>query len=139
MFRLRRIHKTYLGIVLGVPKENKGTLIDVLFHYEGRKKIKTKAITHFSVLDSNNNYSLLKLDPVTGRKHQLRKQLLIHGHPILGDPKYRILENKINRNNRLMLHAHKIFFSINKIKYNFSAELPLEFKYVLREKYLKIY
>ena len=138
LFRLRKIHKTYLGIVLGELKENKGTLIDILFYYEGRKKIKTKAITRFSVIDSNNNYSLLKLDPETGRKHQLRKQLLIHGHPILGDSKYRISEKKINRNNSLMLHAHKIFFSINKIKYNFSAELPLEFKYVLREKYLKI-
>ena len=137
LFRLRKIHKTYLGIVLGELKENKGTLIDILFYYEGRKKIKTKAITRFSVIDSNNNYSLLKLDPETGRKHQLRKQLLIHGHPILGDSKYRISEKKINRNNSLMLHAHKIFFSINKIKYNFSAELPLEFKYVLREKYLK--
>ena len=138
LFRLRRIHKTYLGIVLGELKENKGTLIDILFHYEGKKKIKTKAITRFNVIDSNNNYSLLKLSPETGRKHQLRKQLLIHGHPILGDSKYRISEKKINRNNSLMLHAHKIFFSINKIKYNFSAELPLEFKYALREKYLKI-
>ena len=138
LFRLRKIHKTYLGIALGELKENKGTLIDILFYYEGRKKIKTKAITRFSVMDSTNNYSLLKLDPETGRKHQLRKQLLIHGHPILGDSKYRISEKKINRNNSLMLHAHKIFFSINKIKYNFSAELPLEFKYALREKYLKI-
>ena len=89
-------------------------------------------------MDSTNNYYLLKLDPETGRKHQLRKQLLIHGHPILGDPKYRILEKTINSNNRLMLHAHKISFSINNTKYSFSAELPLEFKYALREKYLKI-
>ena len=35
------------------------------------------------LLDSNNNYSLLKLILYTGRKHQLRKQLLIRGHPIL--------------------------------------------------------
>ena len=138
LFRLRRIHKTYLGIVLGELKENRGKLIDILFYYEGKKKIKTKAITRFSVMDSTNNYSLLKLDPETGRKHQLRKQLLIHGHPILGDPKYRILEKTINANNRLMLHAHKISFSINNTKYSFSAELPLEFKYALREKYLKI-
>ena len=138
LFRLRRIHKTYLGITLGAPKDKKGTMIDILFYYEGRKKIKTKAITRFSVLDTNNNYSLLKLDPETGRKHQLRKQLLIRGHPILGDSKYRIFEKKIKINNKLMLHAHKIFFSINNIKYNFSAELPLEFKYALKEKYLKI-
>ena len=137
LFRLRRIHKTYLGIVLGELKDNKGTLIDILFHYEGKKKIKTKAITRFNVIDSNNNYSLLKLSPETGRKHQLRKQLLIYGHPILGDSKYRISEKTTNKNNKLMLHAHKIYFSINDIKYNFSADLPLEFKEALREKYLK--
>ena len=138
LFRLRKIHKIYLGIVLGELKENKGKLIDILFHYEGKKKIKTKAITRFNVIDSNNNYSLIKLCPETGRKHQLRKQLLIHGYPILGDSKYRIFEKTINKNNRLMLHAHKIIFSINNIKYNFSADLPLEFEHVLRKKYLKI-
>ena len=66
-------------------------LIDELFHYEGEKKIKSKAITHFTVLDSNNNYSLLKLIPETGRKHQLRKQLLMRGYPVLGDSKYRMI------------------------------------------------
>ena len=87
LFRIRKIHKTYLGIVLGEFPENKGTLIDELFHYEKDRKVKTKAITHFTLLDSNNNYSLLKLNPETGRKHQLRKQLLLYGHPIIGDSK----------------------------------------------------
>ena len=62
LFRIRKIHKTYLGIVLGELNENKGTLIDILFHYEGKKKIKAKAITRFNVIDSNNNYSLFTDD-----------------------------------------------------------------------------
>ena len=41
------------------------------------------------------------------RKHQLRKQLLIHGNPVLGDSKYRISEKR-NKDNSLMLHAYKI-------------------------------
>jgi len=138
LFRIRKIHKTYLCIVVGVLKENKGTLRDELFHYEGPKKIKTKAITHFSVIDSNNNYSLLKLTPETGRKHQLRKQLLIHGCPVLGDEKYRTSIIK-QKENRLMLHAHKINFSIAGLRYNFSAEIPESFKKTLKEKYLKIF
>ena len=139
LFRIRKIHKTYLGITVGELKKNRGTLIDELFHYEGEKRIKTKAITHFSVLDTNNNYSLLKLNPETGRKHQIRKQLLIHGCPILGDSKYRISsDHKSTKKNVLMLHAYKINFSIAGHKYNFSAELPLLFKNVLKEKYLKI-
>jgi len=138
LFRIRKIHKTYLGIVVGEIKKHKGTLKDELFYYEGKKKTKAIAITHYTVLDTNNNYSLLKLNPETGRKHQLRKQLLIHGHPILGDTKYRISENHASKKNTLMLHAYKINFSIAGDKYNFSAEPPLLFKKILKEKYLKI-
>ena len=104
-----------------------------------KKKIITKAITHFSVIDSSIKYSLLKLSPETGRKHQLRKQLLLHGNPIIGDSKYRISSNKFNKKNELMLHAYKINFSILDVKYNFSVELPFAFKDVFNQKYLKIY
>jgi 23S rRNA pseudouridine955/2504/2580 synthase len=138
LFRIRKIHKTYLCIALGKLNKDKGTFIDDLFHYEGDSKIKTKAITHFKVLDTNNNYSLLKLNPQTGRKHQLRKQLLIHGCSVLGDNKYRIFAGKTNKKNLLMLHAYKINFSIAGSKYSFSAELPFSFKNILKEKYLKI-
>ena len=138
LFRIRKIHKTYLSIVVGQLNDNKGTLRDELLYYEGEKKVKAKAITHYSVLDSNNNYSLLKLNPETGRKHQLRKQLLIHGTPVLGDSKYRLKANRAKKN-VLMLHAYKINFSINNLKYNFKAELPDSFKNNLKEKYLKIY
>jgi len=138
LFRIRKIHKTYLGIVIGELQKNKDTLVDELFHYEGEKKVKTKAITHFTVIDSNNNYSLLKLNPETGRKHQLRKQLLIHGYPILGDSKYRMSVNS-GKKNTLMLHAYKINFSIGGTKYNFTAEMPISFKNILKEKYLKIF
>ena len=138
LFRIRKIHKAYLGIAVGELQKNKGTFIDELFHYEGEKKVKTKAITHFTVLDSNNNYSLLKLIPETGRKHQLRKQLLMRGNPVLGDSKYRMTPNPVKKNT-LMLHAYKINFSIDGIRYNFVAEPPASFKNILKEKYLKIF
>ena len=138
LFRIRKIHKTYLCIVLGQFKNKSGTLKDELFHYDGDKKIKNIAITHYVVLDSNYNYSLLKLNPVTGKKHQLRKQLLIHGNPVLGDSKYRISKNYPKKKNHLMLHAYKINFMIDSVRYNFSAEPPLIFKESLKEKFLKI-
>ena len=139
LFRIRKIHKTYLGVIIGELQKNKGTLIDKLYHSEGEKKIATKAITHFQVLDSNSSYSLLKLNPETGRKHQLRKQLLIHGCPILGDSKYRMYKNYSNKTKTLMLHAHKINFSIDDTKYSFTADLPTAFKKILKEKYLKTF
>jgi len=139
LFRIKKIHKTYLCVVLGELEKSKETLTDVLFNYEGEKKVKTKAITHYKVLDSNSNYSLLKINPETGRKHQIRKQLLIHGHPILGDSKYRVSKKKLSKKNILMLHAYKINFSINGVKYNFLAEPSFDFKNTLKEKFLKIY
>jgi len=138
LFRLRKIHKTYLGIVKGELLKKRGTLNDELLYIEKEKKIKLKAVTHYQVLDSNNSYSLLKLNPITGRKHQLRKQLLIHGHPIIGDSKYRMTSDRYNKKNNLMLHASKINFSISELKYNFFAEISNDFKKTLKEKYLKI-
>ena len=98
----------------------------------------TKAITRYKVIDSNNNYSLLKLNPKTGRKHQLRKQLLMNGHPILGDKKYRVFTKYTLKNSILMLHSYKINFLIDGIKYNFVAEPPISFIKCLKEKRLRI-
>ena len=139
LFRIKKIYKTYLGVVIGNIEKKNGTLIDDLYYYEGDKKIKARAITHFTVIDSKNNYSLLKLNPETGRKHQLRKQLLLYGYPIFGDNKYNLNNKKNNKKSYLMLHAYKIHFKIGNIKYNFSADLPDYFSKFLKEKYLKSY
>ena len=137
LFRLRKIKKIYLGIILGQMDKEKGKMEDVLIHYENEKKISSKAITYYEVIDSNKGYSLLKLVPYTGRKHQLRKQLFIRGLTLIGDNKYKISGKLANRNN-LMLHAYKMSFSINNIKYNFTARISMDFEYVLKKKYLKI-
>jgi len=63
LFRIRKIHKIYLGIVVGTLKENKGTFVDELFYYEKNKKIKAKAITHYRVLDVNNQSALYYENP----------------------------------------------------------------------------
>ena len=131
LFRIRKIHKTYLGIVVGNVEIKKGVLKDELLTFEGNKKIKSTAITNFTLLDSNNNLSLLKLNPITGRKHQLSKQLSNYGHPILGDNKYGLYNRYSNKKNLVMLHAYSINFSIVDKKYNFVAEPPLSFKKIL--------
>jgi len=138
LFRLRKIKKVYLGITFGHINKNKGKFEDLLIHDEGEKKIQSKAITYYEVIESNNNYTLIKLIPYTGRKHQLRKQLSIRGHPIIGDNKYKIIDKNKNVKNNLMLHAHKISFTINNIKYNFTANIPKDFENMIKQKYLKI-
>ena len=109
-----------------------------MYSYEGKKKVKNKAITHFNIIGSNGKYSLLELNPVTGRKHQIRKQLLVHGCSILGDTKYNNETYSINKKKtRLMLHAYKINFSVENNKYNFLAKIPSEFEKIVKEKYLR--
>ncbi len=136
LFRIRKIHKTYLAITCGKVPENINLLEDDLISYDNNKKIVQKAISHLKILKSNGEYSLLELNPITGRKHQLRKQLYNIGNPIIGDNKYFVQKhiNKI-RSKNLMLHAHKIKFMINNVKYNFQAKYNEEFEDFIKRKF----
>ena len=136
LFRIRKIHKTYLAITYGEVPENVNLLEDDLISYDNNKKIVQKAISHLKILKSNGQYSLLELNPITGRKHQLRKQLYNIGNPIIGDNKYFVKKhiNKI-RSKNLMLHAHKIKFMINNVKYNFKAKYNEEFEDFIKRKF----
>jgi len=138
LFKLRKIKKIYLGIVLGYFEKNKGKFEDILINYEGKKKVLSKAITYYEVVNFNKNSTLVKLNPYTGRKHQLRKQLSMRGHPIIGDYKYRIHESNISKTNKLMLHAYNISFTLDNVNYNFSADIPKDFQDMLNRKSLKI-
>jgi 23S rRNA pseudouridine955/2504/2580 synthase len=122
LFRIRKIHKTYLAIVYGKVDRSIKVMKDDLIHYENNKKIFQKAVSNIKIIKSNERYSYLELNPITGRKHQLRKQLLKIGCPIIGDDKYFLNDTKRLKIKNLMLHAYKIKFMINNIKYNFKAK-----------------
>ncbi len=137
LFRLRKVHKTYLAICHGELEKDVGEWNDNLIRYDGEKKIIEKAKTIYKVLDKNSEASLIELKPITGRKHQLRKQLYALGQPIFGDIKYRLtkLDKGINKN--LMLHSYQIKFIINDVKHTYTALLPDYFKKLLKTKRLK--
>ena len=136
LFRLRKIHKTYLAICHGEILDNKGIMKNDLIRYEGKKKIIEFAETLFNVIDKNSNSTLINLKPISGRKHQLRKQLFILGHSILGDKKYNNKIKNTSNNKKLMLHSYEIKFMINGKKYTYKASLPDYFKKVLNTKNL---
>ena len=136
LFRLRKVHKTYLAICHGEILSNFGSWENDLVRYENNKPIIEKAKTTYRVLDKNSICSLVEMKPITGRKHQLRKQLLAIGNPIYGDQKYKLNNNKaINKN--LMLHSYQIKFMIKDKKYTYTALLPDYFKKLLKTKRLK--
>ena len=138
LFRLRKIHKTYLAICHGVFKNKKGEIRGNLIKYEKEKKISELAITNYNVISSNNFFSFVELKPITGRKHQIRKQLSLMGNPIIGDSKYNIIKSKDKNEKKLMLHAYKIKFLIKNKKFNFKAEPPDYFNNYLNKKRLII-
>ncbi len=134
LFRLRKIYKTYICVCSGEINSNKGEWIHNLEKFENNKKVIEKAITYYRVLNRNQNYSLVELKPITGRKHQLRKQLSFLGHPIIGDNKYST-SNNISK--YLMLHSYTLKFKINNNKFSFKAPLPKHFlEFLVKKKFI---
>ena len=136
LFRLRKVHKTYLAICHGELKESSGEWNNDLIRYDNDKEIIEKARTLYKVLDKNSICSLVEMKPITGRKHQLRKQLHAVGCPIYGDKKYKLSNTDKAINKNLMLHSYQIKFMINNKKYTYTALLPDYFKKLLKTKRL---
>ena len=138
LFRLRKVHKTYLAICHGELSKDSGEWNDDLTRYDDDKKIIEKAKTLYKVLDKNSICSLVEMKPITGRKHQLRKQLYAVGNPINGDQKYKFSTTNKAINKNLMLHSYQIKFMIKGKKYTYTALLPDYFKKLLKTKRLRL-
>jgi 23S rRNA pseudouridine955/2504/2580 synthase len=138
MFEKKKIHKTYLALAVGKPKQKSGTIslpLQKLRTKQNQEKMQIahssknamEAITNYEMADyCGKNVSLMLLEPVTGRKHQLRAHLTAVDLPILGDGKYGGRGAFIDGlANKLHLHAWKIqidnFFGV---KINIKAPLP---------------
>ncbi|AIL13544.1 hypothetical protein IM40_08715 [Candidatus Paracaedimonas acanthamoebae] len=134
MFKEGTVAKTYIAFVVGVPKENAGTVDLPICKLPGKIGERMvvdfneglEAITHYRVLETKNNLSLLELKPMTGRMHQLRLHCAELGTPILGDGKYGGKSaHPEGVRFTLHLHAHQIEFMDAKGKsQTFKVELP---------------
>ncbi len=94
-FEQQNVDKTYFALVENEMSPQSGIWEsyveedDFFYVKSTNNSIKGKlAITHFQVLQSKRNCSLLRLNPKTGRKNQIRVHCSEAGHPILGDKKY---------------------------------------------------
>jgi 23S rRNA pseudouridine1911/1915/1917 synthase len=117
MFSQRQIHKDYLAICVGTPKEG---LIDVPIkrHPIHRKEMAVcltdgkEAKSICRVLKKNEQLSLVEIQLLTGRTHQIRVHLKHLGTPVLGDPVYGSASaNKKWEATRQLLHALRLKFS----------------------------
>ena len=118
-FRERRVKKTYLALTSGIPNRDNG-IIDyplVKKYIFGQEKVivdetsTQTAITHFSILEKlKHNVAYLKLQPITGRTHQLRVHLNHINCSILGDGKYGGRKAFVSGvTNKIHLHSHSLF------------------------------
>lgn len=147
MFANRQITKTYLAIVQGYPDQS-GT-IDLAIGRDpaNRKKMKTfipddkalsltttgrarqgtmrNAITQYTVKEYFKDTTLVQVQPLTGRTHQIRVHFAAIGHPLFGDYLYGTPSKLLSRH---ALHAASLSFMFDNQPFDFSQEIPTDFK-----------
>lgn len=117
MLRKGEIHKTYWALVEGTP-ERKEAVLENWLQSDGRLN-KTRIVDktapdaklarlHYRTIAVGDRYSILEINLLTGRKHQIRAQLSGIGHPIKGDLKYGA--RRSNPNGGISLLAKRIEF-----------------------------
>lgn len=113
-FRQRQVEKEYLALVHGRMERDRGRIQRPLREFgSGRVSVDPRqgkpAITEFEVLERTPNFSLIKVRPLTGRRHQIRAHFYHLGHPIVGDRRYGQRRQQ-EAFPRLMLHASRVAF-----------------------------
>ncbi len=121
--------KEYIAICDGIFEKNKGTINAPIARKDDSiiercvSEAGDIAITHYEVLKTKNNYSVVKCTLETGRTHQIRVHMVHIGHPLLGDTLYGTSSPLISRQ---ALHAYKISFihPITREQLEFTATIP---------------
>ena len=124
--KLREIDKFYLALVHGVPAEKAKTLHGYLLKNEKTNTVKVytsmpprgakEIVTRYRVLASSSDVSLVEVELLTGRTHQIRAHMAYIGHPLVGDGKY-----GVNRDDRRLGYKHQALCSY-KVRFSFSDE-----------------
>ena len=113
--RCGEFHKSYLAVVHGVPEERKGRFEDILLRSKEKRKTfvinklargAQNAILDYELLGSNGERSLVAIELITGRTHQIRAQFSHRRLPLLGDRKYGASED----NCRIALWSYSLSF-----------------------------
>ena len=106
-FEGRRVRKVYWALVNGVVSEAGEIARPLRAFGSGRIGVGEPgkpSLTRYKVQETGRGATLLSVEPVTGRRHQIRAHLYAVGHPILGDPLYGA-PRPVGGAPRLMLHA----------------------------------
>lgn len=114
ILRANQIDREYIAIVSGQVTQQVGTLNQPIArdpNHATKRRVHQKgepATTHFQVIATSDDYSLVKVVLETGRTHQIRVHLQAFGHPLVGDTLYGGKKAGIHR---VALHANRLTFS----------------------------
>lgn len=121
--------RKYIALVHGIIPHEKGTINAPI----GRSKVDRKiqairedgkpAVTHFTVLERFENFTLVELQLETGRTHQIRVHMKYIGYPLAGDPVYG--PKKTLKGNGQFLHAKLLGFTHPQTNERMTFEAPL--------------
>ena len=132
MFAEGEVHKTYWAIVKNAPRTSERTLEHWLvrnekqnksYAYPTEKPNSKKAILKYRVIGHSDNYTLLEVQLLTGRHHQIRCQLAAMGCPIKGDLKYGAPRS--NPDGSISLLSRHVEFTHPVSKQQITVEAPL--------------
>ncbi|MDO8633636.1 MAG: RluA family pseudouridine synthase [Candidatus Wildermuthbacteria bacterium] len=145
-FKERKVEKKYICLVVGSIKDETGRVETLLGRAPGdrrKQKVflpgepglgeKREAVSEYRVLKRYKDYTLLEIQPKTGRKHQIRAQFASLNHPVAGDKLYGFKDQKIPEGlKRHFLHASYLKISTpNGTQKEFSSELPKDLQNVI--------
>lgn len=102
LFKQKQVKKSYVAFVHGrLPKEQ-GTINHPI---EGQS-----ALTHYTIIQQKEHFSVAEIIPFTGRKNQIRIHFKGIGHPLVGESKFAFRKDFALKAKRAFLHAAKISF-----------------------------
>ena len=152
-FKARRVHKTYLALIVGQIKPPRGkidapigrdpkhrqrmTVIPIphppSLIGKGGRGLGRDSVTIYRTIANFDGYTLIEALPQTGRTHQIRVHLAFMGFPVVGDAIYGKKKNSLGLA-RQFLHAWKLALTLpNGRPANFTAPLPEDLQTVLEE------
>jgi tRNA pseudouridine32 synthase / 23S rRNA pseudouridine746 synthase len=136
LWEKREVKKAYLALVQGLVERKDGTIKHPLKSFgSGRMGVAPRgkpSQTFYRVLWASEKASYLEIQPLTGRRHQIRVHLYNLGHPVLGDGLYGH-DRPVGGCSRLMLHAHSLEIPLISGPLALVSKVPIDFQKILHQ------